>query len=248
MPNRTFSVRHTHEPVLRIRPPGGAPIDPSAPDTANERFKRALSPAMRYGVLAAVAAHLLLVVLAPAFGALERLPVPAPRLTAIDVPPRVSIPAAPAPIARPAAPRLATPAIDRTLAVEPTPLPRSFEPAAGSPLAAPPIPDVRPSDRPPYIPFEVAPRLRNRETAATLLERVYPRALRDAGVSGSVQLWLYIDVEGAVRDCLVAQSSGYEELDIAAQTVAYAMEFTPARMRDRATAVWISQPIDFIAK
>ncbi|MDX1394798.1 MAG: TonB family protein [Gemmatimonadota bacterium] len=237
-----------HEPVLRISPPGGIRPDPGAPETENERFKRALSPAVRYGVLAAVAAHVILVALAPTFGAVEPTLLAAPRLTDIRIPPRVSIPPAPQPVARPARPDLATPAVARTLSVEAPSVAATLEPVSGAELAPPPVPAARAADRPPYIPFEVAPTLRNRERAATLLQQVYPASLRDSGVSGSVQLWIYIDDAGAVRDCLVAESSGYEELDLAAQTVAYAMVFTPARMRDRPTAVWISQPIDFIAR
>lgn len=223
--------------------------DPDAPETENERFKRTLSPAVRVGVLAAIAVHVLLVALAPSFGAAEPARPFAPlRMDIIATPPRVSIPAAPEPVARPARPDLATPAVARTLSVEAPPVAANLEPVARTELAPPPVPATRAADRPPYIPFEVAPTLKNRQRAATLLQQVYPASLRESGVSGSVLLWLYIDAAGIVRDCQIAESSGYEELDLAAQTVAYAMEFTPAKMRDRPTAVWISQPIDFIAK
>lgn len=74
------------------------------------------------------------------------------------------------------------------------------------------------------------------------------REARDAGIGGSVRLWVYVDEQGIVRDAQVDVSSGFEALDEAARTVAHAMRFTPALNRDKATPVWISQPIDFITK
>jgi TonB family protein len=246
VPNRTFAVRNKREPVLRVYAPVLGRLDPDAPPSANERFKTTFGTAFRVGVLAAIVSHFVLILVFPSVPA-ARLPVAAPRLAAIDIPPRVSIPAAPEPVSRPARPTIGAPPVARTLTIEPTTF-ESFEPAGRTELAPPPVPTAREDGRPTYIPFEVAPRLMNRAVAATLLEQVYPDALRDAGISGSVQLWIYIDESGTVRDCRVAESSGYEELDIAATTVAYAMEFTPALMRDKAAAVWIAQPIDFIAR
>lgn len=246
VPIRTFAVQKQREAVLRIRAPlgVGAPIE--GPPTANEEFKETFGAAFRVGVFMAVAAHVVLFLVFPSVRRVD-LPVPVAELAAVDIPPRVSIPAPPQPVSRPARPTIAAPGVARTLTIAPTTL-ESFEPTGSAELAPPPVPVAAQDGRPAYIPFEVAPRLKNGAVAATLLEQVYPSALRDAGVSGSVHLWLYIDESGVVRDCRVAESSGYEELDIAATTVAYAMEFTPALMRDKAAAVWISQPIDFIAR
>ena len=58
-------------------------------------------------------------------------------------------------------------------------------------------------------------------------------------------LWLYIDEDGQVLRTVVAESSGFEQLDEAAQKVASKMEWTPAMNRDKKTAVWLSQAIDF---
>ncbi len=246
MPNRVFAVRRRSEPVLRIRPPQ-AP-DPGGPPTvtANEKFKGTFASAFRLGVFVALGVHFAIIALFPAIDRVAP-PVPSTRLAAINIPPRVSVPAPPQPVARPARPTLAAPSVSASLTIEPTTL-NAFEPVTGTALAPPPVPAASDDGRPPYIPFEVAPTLKNRAAAAALLEQVYPSVLRDAGISGSVQLWIYIDEHGVVKESRVAESSGYEDLDLAAATVAYAMQFTPAMMRDKAAAVWISQPISFIAK
>ena len=100
-------------------------------------------------------------------------------------------------------------------------------------------------DRPEFIPYTVAPRLKNKEEVLALLRQVYPRTLRSASIGGTVLLWIYVDEGGDVQDARIAESSGYDGLDRAAQTVASAMHFTPAQNRDRVTAVWLSQPIFF---
>lgn len=69
--------------------------------------------------------------------------------------------------------------------------------------------------------------------------------LRDAGIGGTVQLWLYVDERGRVVETRVAESSGYDPLDTAARTVATSMEFSPAMNRDKGAPVWISEPSDF---
>ncbi|MFB6241128.1 MAG: TonB family protein [Gemmatimonadota bacterium] len=43
----------------------------------------------------------------------------------------------------------------------------------------------------------------------------------------------------------VQQSSGYPALDRAAKEVAAEMRFSPAMNRDRKTAVWVQQAIEF---
>ncbi|MFV1986490.1 MAG: energy transducer TonB [Gemmatimonadota bacterium] len=246
MPKRVFAVYKHSEPVLRIRPAQRTDLGGQHVVTANEKFKETFGPRFRVGLFVAIAAHYAIITLFPALDRVE-LPVASGRLAAIDIPPRVSVPAPPRPVARPARPTLAAPAVASSLTIEPTTF-DAFEPVIGSDLAPPPVPIAAEDGRPPYIPFEVAPTLKNRAAAAAMLERVYPSVLRDAGVSGSVQLWIYIDETGVVRESRVAESSGYEDLDLAATMVAYSMQFTPALMRDKAAAVWISQPITFIAK
>jgi protein TonB len=66
-----------------------------------------------------------------------------------------------------------------------------------------------------------------------------------AGVGGAVVLWIYIDEDGRVLRTVLAETSGYDQLDEAAQQVASKMEWSPALNRDKKTAVWLAQAIDF---
>lgn len=108
------------------------------------------------------------------------------------------------------------------------------EPAAGSSR-----------ERPTFIPYDVAPELQNPAEVQRRLREVYPTALRDAGIGGSVTLWMRVDERGRVRSSRVRESSGYRALDRAAKDVVEAMEFSPALNRDRPTAVWVQQKIRF---
>ena len=117
-------------------------------------------------------------------------------------------------------------------------------PAASLP---PPPADVQRKEKggPSYVEHDVAPRILNGADVAELLERNYPRVLREAGVQGTVILWVYVDSEGRPGDCLVHSSSGYPMLDEAAEKVAAHMRFAPAQLMDKPVAVWIAQPFEF---
>ena len=91
----------------------------------------------------------------------------------------------------------------------------------------------------------MAPRLINRREVVDALSRHYPKSLRQAGIAGRVVLWIYINEQGAVMKSHVEESSGSTALDEAAQRVAEVMRFSPAKNRDKVTAVWIAQPINF---
>ena len=77
------------------------------------------------------------------------------------------------------------------------------------------------------------------------LNRLYPAALRDDGIEGRVELWLYIDEGGEVERFVTKTSSGVDRLDEAAGEVAMTMRFSPAVNRDRPTPVWVSQWLTF---
>ena len=109
----------------------------------------------------------------------------------------------------------------------------------------PPPKTASPDDRPSFIPYTVAPVLTNKDEVLRFLQRIYPSQLKSAGVGGAVVLWLYIDEDGQVLRTVVAESSGFNQLDEAAQQVASKMEWKPAMNRDKKTAVWLSQAIDF---
>jgi protein TonB len=77
------------------------------------------------------------------------------------------------------------------------------------------------------------------------LEREYPPLLRDAGIGGTVVVYLFIDEEGTVQNTRVNQSSGHTSLDEAALRVGSVMRFSPAMNRDKKVPVWVSLPITF---
>lgn len=213
---------------------------PHVQETANDRFKRRASSWLWAGISVAVVVHFAVFSLFPRLDA--TLPaMAAEALAAVELPPEVEIPPPPERIARPATPRVATVEVEEDLTIAPT----TFESNPVESLGPPPEVSSSAEDRPRFIPYDVAPTLKNRAEVLALLEREYPRALRAAGIAGTVLLWIYIDEQGHVREARVARSSGYAALDRAARDVASRMEFTPAMNRDRVTPVWLSQPIDF---
>jgi protein TonB len=191
-------------------------------------------------IIGAVVAHFMVFEVMPHFD-VATLAVAGEVMAAVDLPPEVKIPPAPEQIARPATPRVAAVEVSEDLTIAPT----TFEDNSVENLGPPPAVISTEDDRPEFIPYTVAPRLKNREEVLALLREVYPRPLRAAGIGGTVLLWIYVNAEGDVQDARVAESSGYDGLDKAAKTVAAAMHFTPAMNRDRVTAVWLSQPILF---
>jgi TonB family protein len=100
-------------------------------------------------------------------------------------------------------------------------------------------------DTPQYTPHTVKPRLQNTEEVQRALIRSYPPALRDAQISGTVVVWMFIDPNGVVDNAMVQTASGYADLDEAGLTVARTMRFTPAYNGEQIVPVWVSIPITF---
>jgi TonB family protein len=96
-----------------------------------------------------------------------------------------------------------------------------------------------------HTPLSRRPEITNRADVAMALEREYPPLLRDAGVGGKTNVWLFIDEEGRVRRTKVNESSGHADLDDAATRVAEMIRFSPGMNGDTAVPVWISLPIQF---
>ena len=94
-------------------------------------------------------------------------------------------------------------------------------------------------------PFEVAPRIQNPEEFRRALRREYPPLLRDAGIGGTVTLWLFIEENGEVQEVSMRGSSGHRALDDDALRVAGIMKFTPATNGGEPVRVWVSYPIIF---
>jgi len=80
-----------------------------------------------------------------------------------------------------------------------------------------------------------------------LLAELYPRPLKEAGIGGDVQMWVWVDSEGNPGKAQINKSSGYDLLDETALAIAQRMRFSPAMLRDTPIGVWIAQPISFSA-
>ena len=110
----------------------------------------------------------------------------------------------------------------------------------GTPAAA-----ADPGEGPTFTPMTAQPRLANSAEVAVALQNAYPPLLRDAGVTGTTNVWFFIDETGSVVRTQIAKSSGHEALDEAALRVAERMEFKPAYNGDEPVAVWVSIPLTF---
>ena len=141
----------------------------------------------------------------------EDVSVNSDELEAIELPPEIEIPPPPEAIARPATPVIAAADIDEDITIAPT----TFEDNPVEDLPPPPeeVTTTDISAAPTFTPYTVRPDIKNRAEVARALEREYPPLLRDAGIGGTVQVWFFIDEQGAVSEdagerVLRAQGSG----------------------------------------
>ena len=116
----------------------------------------------------------------------------------------------------------------RSLDIEENPLRRLVERAAQA-------------EQPTFVAYDTPPVLENVGEIQRALQRAYPSELKNAGIGGRVEMWLYVDLSGAVANHELKTSSGNEALDRAAAEVVQQMRFRPARNRGEPTAVWVSQ-------
>jgi TonB family protein len=98
---------------------------------------------------------------------------------------------------------------------------------------------------PTFTPFTDPPQIVNRDEVVEAMESSYPPLLRDAGITGRVVLYFFIDETGEVQNVLIQESSGHPALDDAALRVASVYRFAPAMNRDQAVPVWVQFPITF---
>jgi len=164
-------------------------------------------------------------------------------IVATTLPPGGRVPPPPSAIHRPARPKVS----DVADASEVTIAPTTFEANPVEQLAPPPPVGKRQDaeSEPFYIPHDIEPRLLNGADVADLLRRKYPPVLRDAGIEGSVLLWIFVDESGGPAACRVQTSSGYPMLDEVAREVVSHMRFAPACHMDKPVGVWIAQPVQF---
>ena len=211
-------------------------------ETANDRFKRSFGSGFWASMILATGVHFGIMAYWPELEA-EDVSFAMEELEAIELPPEIEIPPPPDAIARPANPVVTSAAIDTNVTIAPT----TFEQNPIEELPPPPTEavEIDVSAQPTFTPYEVAPEITNRTAVQSALVREYPAVLRDAGVGGTVLMHFFIDSTGSLENVLVADSSGFDQLDQAALRVATVFEFSPALNRDERVAVWIQVPITF---
>lgn len=209
-------------------------------NSAEHRFQDAYGSVLAVGIILSVALHLVLFLLLPQFRAQE-LQASSASMEAVDLPPEVEIPPPPKQVARPAMPTVAQAEVSEDVTIAPT----TFEANPTEHLPPPPKAGSSRKERPTFIPHDVEPRLENREEIFRLLQRFYPRSFREAGIGGTVTVWVYVNPAGAVENAVVKETSGYDALDEAAVKVAHRMEFTAALNHGEKIGVWASQRVRF---
>lgn len=110
-------------------------------------------------------------------------------------------------------------------------------PDRASLLGPDPAPDVDVYTQPPVLlnPMEVG----------EALQAGYPALLRDAGIGGTTEMWVYVDSDGTPTDLRVNRTSGHRGLDEAAMRAADVMRFDPALNGSEPVAAWLSVPLAF---
>lgn len=215
-------------------------VDTTASLPADRRFRDSFGLYVSAGLCLSVGVHLVVFLAFPAL-AVEDGAAAASEPVALELPPEIQIPPPPDPMARPAEPVISDVPLPDEATIEAGDWERR---RAAGPPPPPRVGDSR-ADRPPFIPRDVEPRLKNRDEMQVALRRHYPDALREAGIEATVVLWIFVDRTGEVSRVRVEASSGYEAVDTAAENVARAMEFEPALNRDRAVGVWVRQAVRF---
>jgi periplasmic protein TonB len=212
--------------------------------TANERLKVRAGSYFWGSLAVAAALHYFVLAYAPTLTAAD-VSIESEPLEQVELPPQVEIPPPPEQIVRPAIPLMST-SVDVDADV--TIAPNDFD-MPPTELPPPPVGAVDISATPTFTPYEVRPTLRNPEEYGRALLRDYPSMLRDAGIGGTVVLWVFIDEEGVVQTTRVTESSGYEPLDRVAESLMRDVaRYTPAMNRDQRVPVWIQQPVTFEAE
>jgi TonB family protein len=205
--------------------------------TANQRFKDSLNRWFFGSIMLATLFHFGVFAFFPELTAADLGP-DLPRDTMIVVPPPYDIPPPPEPIERPAVPVVSPVPLDEDITI-----PRT---TPGANPLPPPLGEVtRIDERPIWVPHTVKPEIKNRERAVEIVLRHYPKILQDAGIGGTVYVWVFIDTSGRVQNAQVQTSSGVAALDEAALRAVYEIEFTPAWNMDKKVPVWSSFNITF---
>lgn len=116
---------------------------------------------------------------------------------------------------------------------------------AAQPIATPQPGEV---ERPPYVARDTEPRLINGEEIQRMLTKEFPEELRHAGISGSVDKFVFVDASGNVTEVRSFGPEQHIEFGQAAERVVRSMKFRPAEYDGEPVGVWIIQKIDFTTR
>jgi len=213
---------------------------PDVPLTANDRLKASFSARMGGSLIVATVAHVLVFALWPTMDAVAIMVDREPPLEVHRLP-ETPLPDAPKERTRPAVPIASDDPDLSTVTIAKT----DWESFPDELLPPPPDPDDGVGERSPFVTYTQAPRLTNAAEFQSALQRAYPAALRDAGISGTVRLRIHVDADGRVTDQRVEESSGLTSLDAAALRLTPTMRFSPAMNYDKKVAVWVVMPLVF---
>lgn len=116
--------------------------------------------------------------------------------------------------------------------------------SATSPVSARPMP-AHPAEA--GSPAQLPPE--HGDCAARQAARLYPAALRERGIEGQVLLRVQVAEDGRATEVRVQRGSGWRLLDQAAQALALACRYLPARARSQeqllALSSWVEVPVRF---
>ena len=210
--------------------------------TANDRLKSSFGNWLWGCVALAAVIHFAMLALWPDMKTAD-VSFTSEAIEQIDLMQEFEIPPPPEQIARPAVPVLST---DVNISEDITIGEVTFEDNPVNNLPPPPTGEtVDISKNPVFTPHDVEPRMTNRDEYTRILTQNYPAMLRDAGIGGTVHVWVFIDEQGQVQNVRVTESSGYEQLDNAAVAAMQSATFSPALNREQTVPVWVQFPVTF---
>ncbi len=93
---------------------------------------------------------------------------------------------------------------------------------------------------PRFMPAEVFPNCTYKPTPD------YPSMAAQAGVEGTVTLWVYVSSDGSVSDVRLYNSSGVNSLDQAALSAVWNTRWTPAQNNGIPVGVWTTLTYNFV--
>lgn len=111
-----------------------------------------------------------------------------------------------------------------------------------------PQPVTKPEDEPGFA-YEVAvlerkPELSNRSQVASLLQRLYPRMLQDAGIGGQTMMQFVIQPDGTVdQSSAKVIATSHEQFGEASIKIVERMKFKPGLYKGKPVRVLIQMPI-----